>query len=294
MKINIYYWNNGVGVLTDSILFKTILSDFDVIVYDVSKNNQYRESDIGIFIQNIWVDYLNHNKKNVYIIHEEWLNPDEISYLNQFDLLIVKSNHAKQLLSSYHRNIINVGSCILTKKLEPTVTGNILHFKGKSIQKNHELSFKYQRKYNINVVDSETKYLSESEVIHNLNNHDIHICCSLYEAWGHYAWEAMSCGKLVICSEIPVFKEFLDPELVKFIPIYYTSQYDPEYRFLNNKNYKFRTGYFVDEIIFQQVLDEKDKLLEFQQKNSDNIIKFVKNVMDINKTKFIDVIKNII
>ena len=103
----------------------------------------------------------------------------------------------------------------------------------------------------------------------------------------------MSCGKLVICSEIPVFKEFLDPDLVKFIPIAYTSQYQPEYRFLNNNNYKFRTGYFIDENVFQQVMDEKDKLLEFQQKNSDNIIKFVKHVADINKNKFIEAIINI-
>jgi hypothetical protein len=78
MKINIYYFDNGVGMVSDSILIKNVLSEYDVIAYNVSKNNVYRSSDIGIFIQNIWMDCLNHNRKNVYVINEEWLNSDEI------------------------------------------------------------------------------------------------------------------------------------------------------------------------------------------------------------------------
>lgn len=294
MKINIYYWNNGVGVVTDSIILSEILSSFDVVVYDVSKNNHYRNSDMGIFIQNIWLDYLNHNKKNIYIINEEWLNETEISYLKYFDLLIVKSNHAKQLLNSYHNNIVNTGFFSLNKYTETHSTGNILHFKGKSIQKNHELSFKYKDKYNIKILDSETNYLSNTEIINALNDYDIHICCSLYEAWGHYLWEAMSCGKYVICSEIPVFKEYIDPDLVKFVPIIYTANYNTEYRFLNTNNYKFRTGYFVDENIFQQILDEKNKLLELKTQNYLNIINYTKDVMLKNKNCFVNTIINFI
>ena len=132
MMINIYYWNNGVGVVTDSIILKEILADFDVVVYDLSKNNQYRKSDLGIFIQNVWLDCLNYKKKNIYIINEEWLNAEEISYIRYFDLLIVKSNHAKQLLNAHHSNIVNTGFFSLSKhQKEINSNGNILHFKGK-------------------------------------------------------------------------------------------------------------------------------------------------------------------
>jgi hypothetical protein len=64
MKINVYYWNNGVGVVNDAILIKSLLSDYDVVSYDISKTNEYRKGDLGIFIQNIQSDQLPSNKNN--------------------------------------------------------------------------------------------------------------------------------------------------------------------------------------------------------------------------------------
>ena len=74
MKINIYYFDNGVGMVSDSILIKNVLYEYDVVTYNVSKNNVYRSSDIGIFIQNVWMDCLDHNQKNIYIVNEELQN----------------------------------------------------------------------------------------------------------------------------------------------------------------------------------------------------------------------------
>ena len=88
MEINLYYWNNGVGVVNDAILIKALLSDYDVVSYDISKTNEYRKGDLGIFIQNIQADQLPNNKKNIFIINEEWLNQDEVLFLSQFDYLI--------------------------------------------------------------------------------------------------------------------------------------------------------------------------------------------------------------
>jgi hypothetical protein len=291
MKINIYYWNNGVGVVNDTILVSSLFDN--VNQYDLSKSNEYDIADLGIYIQNINETTLQYNKKNIFIANEEWITSYELGLLSNFECIIVKSKHAKQLLDPYHKNVIYIGFFSLSRFENPIHIGNILHFKGKSIQKNHELAFKYKYKYNINIIDSETNYLTEADVIKNLNSHDIHICCSLYEAWGHYLWEAMSCGKLVICSEIPVFKEHLDPNLVKFIPIIKTINYDPEYRFLNNNNYQFRTGYFVDEIVFEELLDESPKLLEYQKEKSNDIINFTKNVMNTHKIQMQNIIHNI-
>jgi len=288
MKINIYYFDNGVGMVSDSILIKNVLSEYDVIAYNVSKNNVYRSSDIGIFIQNIWMDCLNHNRKNVYVINEEWLNSDEILYMKEFDHLIVKSNFAKQLLVNEHKSIIKTGFFSLDRNFFPKNTNKILHFKGKSRQKNTEL---VKNNNDILILDSEKNYLTENDVIYELNNHDIHICCSLYEGWGHYLWEAMSCGKLVICSELPVFKEHLDSNLVKFIPTKNIYIYNTDYEFLNTKNYKFRKGYVVNEAKFKEVLYNKEELFEFQKKNCDNIRQHFLDVNKTNKQKFLNTIK---
>ena len=291
MKINIYYFDNGVGMVSDSILIKNVLYEYDVVTYNVSKNNVYRSSDIGIFIQNVWMDCLNHNQKNIYIVNEEWLNPDEIFYMKEFDHLIVKSEYAKQLLINEHKSVIKTGFFSLDRNFFPKNTNKILHFKGKSKQKNTEL---VKNNKDVLILDSDINYLSENDLIYELNNHDIHICCSLYEGWGHYLWEAMSCGKLVICSEVPVFKEYLDPELVKFIPIKDVCSHNINYEFLNTNDYKLRKGYIVDEVKVKSLLSNKNELLEFQKKNCDNIRQHFLDVNKTNKQKFLETIKFIL
>ena len=288
MRINLYYWNNGVGVVNDAILIKALLSDYDVVSYDISKTNEYRKGDLGIFIQNIQADQLPNNKKNIFIINEEWLNQDEVLFLSQFDYLIVKSDYAKQLLVPYHANIVQTGFFSLDRYFFPKNTNEILHFKGKSIQKNTELVKDLNC---VNILDSSINYLSDNDVTYNLNNHDIHICCSLYEAWGHYLWEAMSCGKLVICSEIPVFKEHLDPELVKFIPIKDVCSHNMNYEFLNTNDYKLRKGYIVDDIEVKELLNNKEELLEFQKKNKELIREYFLYINEKNKQKFLKTIE---
>jgi hypothetical protein len=291
LKINVYYWNNGVGVVNDDVLIKTLLSEHDVVSYDISKTNEYRKGDLGIFIQNIQSDQLSNNKKNIFIINEEWLNSYEILFMKQFDHLIVKSKYAKDLLSVEHQSIIQTGFFSLDRCFFPKHTKEMLHLKGKSIQKNTEL---VNGLNHVKILDSNINYLSDNDVTYNLNNHDIHICCSLYEAWGHYLWEAMSCGKLVICSEIPVFKEYLDPELVRFVPSENVSEYITNYEFLNTTKYKFRKGYVVNETKFKELLYNKEELFEFQKKNCDNIRRHFLEVNKKNKQKFLTVIKSIL
>ena len=216
----------------------------------------------------------------------------EICLLDKFDCLIVKSVHAKKLLSNYNKNTINTGFFSLDRHFFPKHTKEILHLKGKSIQKNHELVWDYKKC--INIIDSNYKYLTENEITYELNNHDIHVCCSLYEAWGHYLWEALSCGKLIICSEIPVFKEYLDPNLVKFVPIENICEYTNTVEFLNTSKYRFRKGYFVDRIEFKKLMDNKEELFEFQKKNCDNIRKYFLDFNKTNKQKFLNTIKFIL
>ena len=291
LKINVYYWNNGVGIVNDAILLKTVLKNYDIKLYDMSINAICRPSDLGIFIQNIWTELIDKNKKNVYIVNEEWLNDGEKSCLNRFNYIFVKSSYAKSLLDPYHKNVINTGFFSLDRYFFPKNTNEILHFKGKSIQKNTELikDLNY-----VNILDSNINYLSDNDVTYNLNNHDIHICYSLYEYWGHYLWEAMSCGKLVICSEIPVFKEYLDTDLIKFVPITKIIKNDITYKYLNDMNYPFREGHFIDENKFDELLNNKEELFEFQKKNCDNIRQHFLDVNKINKQKFLDILKYII
>ena len=63
MEINLYYWNNGVGVVNDALLLSSLLSTLfcDITRYDLSTTNDYRNSDIGIYIQNVDNNTLQYN-----------------------------------------------------------------------------------------------------------------------------------------------------------------------------------------------------------------------------------------
>ncbi len=168
LKINVYYWNNGVGIVNDAILLKTVLKNYDIKLYDMSINAICRPSDLGIFIQNIWTEQIDKNKKNVYIVNEEWLNDGEKSCLNRFNYIFVKSSYAKSLLDPYHKNVINTGFFSLDRYFFPKNTNEILHFKGKSIQKNTELVKDLNC---VNILDSSINYLSDNDITYNLNKH---------------------------------------------------------------------------------------------------------------------------
>jgi hypothetical protein len=91
-----------------------------------------------------------------------------------------------------------------------------------------------------------------------------------------------------------VFKEYLDPELVKFVPTKETYVNNVNYNFLNTNKYKLRKGYIVDKIKFNELIDNKNDLFEFQKKNCDDIRQHFLDVNKINKQKFLNVIKYII
>jgi hypothetical protein len=66
------------------------------------------------------------------------------------------------------------------------------------------------------------------------------------------------------------------------------------YEFLNTNDYKLRKGYTVDEVKVKELLSNKNELVEFQKKNSDNIRQHFLEVNETNKNKFLNILKYII
>ena len=291
-KLNIYVPNNGVGLYSDGILISSLLKDYDVKSYDINITKEnIRKGDVGIHIQNYDIKLLNFCKINILIPNEEWMYISELEHLNCFDYVLVKSKYAKSLFEKYSKNVNVIGFFSLDRYFFPKSKEELLHFRGKSIQKNHELTQLFSE---IKILESNTKYYSDQEIISYLNSYDVHICCSLYESWGHYMWESMSCGKLVICSEIPVFKEYLDPDLVKFVPLKGIYDNIINYNFLNTKTFKLRKGFITNREKFKELISNKKDLFEFQKKNADKIRDHFLYINYTNKQKFLKFIDYIL
>ena len=309
----IYYWDNGVGVKVDASLIKECLdAEFDCSLFDFSisqnDNNNYFDYtpevqyDIGIFIQNFQPNLLTRNKINVFIVNEEWLTCKEASSLSDFDYVIVKNKFAKKLLEGLHSNI-NVlyfwSRDLYDSHYNKYKNNNIIHFAGKSIQKNTECLL---NNTNVHIFDSTgrykdvrtefyyTEYISDTKLSRVFNTSDTHICPSLYEAHGHYMFEGMLCDKKVIASKIPVWEEQIDPDYLIFLETKPGIIINEEYEFLNSNNdsestkFPFRRGFIVDSS------DLEDKIAS---KNYKKPRKYLTNLFNTNKNNFLEFFKNI-
>jgi len=296
MRYNLLTFNNYVGLATDVFILKDLLDDANIIFLD--KFDPSYKSDVGIWIQNYHGHLLENFKINIFYINEEWYDYS-IEELKRFNYIICKSKYAYDIVKNYCNAIYLP---FISKDLyNPNIDRNktFIHFMGRSIQKNTELVLKqnlpitlidpYNRyKPNTNFSHINT-YQTSEQIINLLNSHNVHICCSLYESWGHYLFEGLSTGAEIICSDIPVFKEQLDPELIHFIP---TTEniYDSYLYCSDNKNnlYPLRKSFFVDESVFKDTLQNfipigknRERRLLFKQivdKNKKDTLYFFKNL----------------
>jgi hypothetical protein len=301
MKFKVLTYDNKVGIVTDAELLTSLIKNNITPSVTMEFIDKFikTDCDIGIWIQNFDINLLNNFKKNIFFINEEWAGSIELNNLHCFDYVVCKSKYVKELLSS-HRNVIHL-PFISTDYYDPSIirSHSNLHFAGRSIQKNTELVLKqdipitlidsynrYKPTTNFNHINA---YQTNKQLVSLLNSHNIHICCSLYESWGHYLFEGLSTGAEIICSDIPVFRENLDPDLVHFIP---TTEniYDSYLYCRDNKNnlYPMRKSFFVDESVFKDTLQNfipigknRERQLLFKQivdKNSKTLVNFFKNI----------------
>jgi len=289
-----------VGIVTDAILLKDLIYNNISEQVDVKFVGEHsiETADVGIWIQNYNTNLLNNFKKNIFFINEEWAGINELSNLHLFDYVICKSKYAKDLLSPYH-NVIHL-PFISKDYYDPNIAryNSYLHFAGRSIQKNTELVLSTSK--NLTLIDPYNRYKvcenvnhinvyqSTNQLVNLLNSHNTHICCSLYESWGHYLYEGLSTGAEIICSDIPVFREQLDPDLVHFIPTTESIDLNYQYDVDNiNKIFPTRKSFYVD-------VDVYNTINYLNKKGSSQKRRFLfKHIVDNKSKRLVNFLKNI-
>ena len=301
MNFNVLTYNNGVGIVTDAELLTSLIKNYITVDVEMTFIDKFNKNnyDVGIWIQNFDINLLNCFKTNVFFINEEWAGINELSNLHLFDYVICKSEYAKNLLTPYCTTMFF--PFISKDYYDPSIIKNnsTLHFAGRSIQKNTELVLSTTNKltlidpYNRYRVNNDIKhintYQSSGQLSQLLNSHTSHICCSLYESWGHYLYEGLSTGAEIICSNIPTFKEQLDPDLVHFIPTIEKVDLKYDYDADNiNKKFPLRKSFYVDTDIYNDTINCLNK------KGSTKKRRFLfKHIMDTNSKRLVDFFKNL-
>jgi len=301
VRFKILTYNNGVGIVTDAILLKDLIYNNVSEQVDVKFIGEHsvETADVGIWIQNYDINLLNLFKKNIFFINEEWAGNNKFNNLYLFDYVICKSKYAKELLSSYH-NVIYLP--FISKDYYDTNIvryNSYLHFAGRSIQKNTELILKQSQQitlldpYSLHFPPNHfvhiNKYQTQEELQLILNTHNIHLCTSLYESWGHYLYEGLSTGNEIICSDIPAFTENLDPDLVQFVPtkinLDYTYSFDKQNQ---NGGFPIRQSFHIEQQHLKDIIDNFKPIGKNEERR-----KLFKNIIDKNSGKLVEFFKNL-
>jgi len=313
----IYTSNTGVGLVSDVDLLQDLLFeyyDIDVVYFNHKFNTTTKldKYDLGIFIQCYSEEYSVLNKKNIFIPNEEWLDVNVLSQIHKVDAVICKSTFARELLVPYNNNVVSTGFISLDKNNKQVERkNNFLHLGGKSWQKGTEsvlssfnknklpLTFIHSNK-NFDDLHKEknihyiSNFLDSGELDIIINENVIHICPSIYEGWGHYMYEALSVGALTYVTKLPMFVEFLDPDLVVFLDCKF-QQLDTKSKFLflnrdrHNNTHQF--GWVVDQDCLDNNILEYKKHLE--NHNPDKVRAFFKHLNEENSKKLLNVFLDI-
>ena len=96
----------------------------------------------------------------------------------------------------------------------------------------------------------------------------------------------MSTGADIICSDIPVFREQLDPNLVHFIKTTETVSVNYQYDFDNiNKKFPMRKSFHIDADCFKNKIENFKPIGKSEERR-----KLFNNIIHSNKKKITDFI----
>jgi glycosyltransferase involved in cell wall biosynthesis len=239
MRINIYTALNGVGLERDYNILRSIFEQqgHSVDYSDYPNRKGYdghrpSKCDIAFHLEIPRYELIGLASKNIVIPNPEWFETAWLSKLNQFDAVYAKTRDCERIFSEYHNNVVFTSFTSLDK-YDARVTKEkvFLHVAGKSSFKgtseliqaygSYDLPLCYMTTQQQQIAKGNlisTGRLSEPDFNVLVNACLIHVCPSYYEGFGHYLWEAMSCGAVVITTDAPPMNEFDTDYKVKAIP----------------------------------------------------------------------------
>lgn len=224
MKINLISVDNGVGLTQDINICKDILHSHKhkCTFHDVKAVNTPHKADINIFFE-----ILNHKFYHKAAINLFFPNPEWFWFkneLNDIDLVLCKTRDAQNIFNRLGCRTIYTSFTSRDMQAHVRKERKYLHLAGQSMNKGTKqvvatwtqdmpelmlCSTKYT--YNIKGKNIAPIFdrLSENDLTYLMNEAAFHLCPSDYEGFGHYIWEAKSCGGIVLTTNAEPMSDFV-------------------------------------------------------------------------------------
>jgi hypothetical protein len=235
MKVNLVSRDNGVGLTHDMGLLESILQPAGHQTLRVDwRAPTMPKCDVAIFLELFNPNLARYTRGMVGIFNLEWFLPRWRPYLPRFKQLWAKSREAEGVYNRLGlRNHRYTG--FLTRDLyDPAVTreARVFHLAGHSRLKNTEAVIKtwkdhpwlppltivanneYDTPEGVTLLGRQT----DEQIKHLMNSHQIHLCPSRTEGWGHYITEGLSTGAVVLTTDASPMNEHVHSSGLALIP----------------------------------------------------------------------------
>ena len=227
MRVNIIANDNGVGLSKDVEILSALITEQGYECYHIAsmdgRMNHRRmfpemlQADVNIYLEHYFaVDYCRHMATyNIFIPNPEWFFDKK--YATKFDIILAKTKHCERVFKSMGGNVLFTSFTSVDKQKEVGKVKQFIHVAGKSSMKNTDVIYRTWASDSslphLFMLWQNSRYFSKENLSYIQNRIDtdtfdaminkclIHICTSQYEGFGHYIWEAMSCGNVVLTSK---------------------------------------------------------------------------------------------
>ena len=233
MKINLLSHDNGVGLTQDVRLIRQILSPRHDVTFTDLRRDQFMKADINIFFEILDGRHYDNAKYNLFFPNPEWFWwPKQLAGI---DIVLVKTLDAERIFSVFAPKVIYT-SFTSEDRLNPEIDKQrvYLHTAGQSETKGTATTFAAWKPEYPQMILTKLKaynqYAAHGENIMTCfdrlpfdvlvsiqNKCAFHLCCSEYEGFGHYIWEAKSCGGIVITTAAPPMSEMVTNNVDGFL-----------------------------------------------------------------------------
>jgi len=313
VKINIITYNNQYGLTNDmkmlaKLLEKHFKSKVEIKLVDFFHYKAPR-ADINIFLETISKSLCKYADTNILIPNQEWYYRTWIPYLEDIDFIFVKTKYAEDLFKSLVPTRKDIVKMIGWKSIDRREAAekdfkHFLHLCGRSKHKQtqdmidcweedfpkltivyspRDVSIKQKSQQNIEYI---TNRLSDEDLLKLMNKCGIHLCCSETEGYGHYIHEAKSCGSIVVTTNAPPMKDYVEQETGFLV------------KSSNKKSLKKHLGskYILDHEDFKNVIRhiqsiDNKTLMKMGEKSRDSYLHEAKIFEDKLKDTMVDLFK---
>lgn len=229
MKINLISHDNGVGLTMDVKICQEILQEkgWDCEFYEIKRSITPRRADVNIFFELLATRWYKTADLNLYFPNPEWFWFRR--ELRGIDIVLAKTRDCEKIFRAMGSTVIYTSFTSLDVRNSKIPRENTcLHLAGQSetkgtgqvyacwnyhpdLPKLYFLKSKKFDQYTAKIHNLHPIFgrLKEEEIRAFQNRCQFHICPSQYEGFGHYIWEAKSCGGIVVTTDGEPMNDFV-------------------------------------------------------------------------------------